>query len=476
MNMRIEQVIHIAVDALGIACIPGLVLLAVWGLGYGLVYKKILGGTRKIAVKNVGLTAVFFCYIVVVLSATMLNRSYTSRGLELTLFASYRQAWNGFSDSLWRNIFLNIAMFIPFGFILPLLNKKCKIFWVTYLAGFGFTLFIELTQFITGRGVCEADDMLNNTWGAMIGFGIYEIFHGFLQWRKKESINKKKVILAQLPLVVVILTFCGIFLFYYEKELGNLGFSYTSRVNMAKVQVTLDAQLEEASGEAPIYQLHEASKAETLELAELLFTKIGTAVDHDATDVYDETIIYHSLDGNSILWIDYLGFRINYTNYAELWGGDELSEEALLEKATREQVEEAISFMGIQVPSKAEFEEMEPGNYVFSADKLVEDEILYHGTLRVELNEERNIVSLSDSMVDYQFYKSYPIRSARDAYDDFLAGKFQAGWKQDFSEVVVKDVKLQYWTDTKGYFQPVYGFTVSLDGEWGTVYIPAVES
>lgn len=474
--MRISEVMHMAVDALGIACILGIILLAVWGLGYGLVYKKIMGGTRKIAVKNIGLTAVFFCYIVVVLSATMLNRSYTSRGLELTLFASYRQAWNGFSESLWRNIFLNIAMFIPFGFMLPLLNKKCKIFWVTYLAGFGFTLFIELTQFITGRGVCEADDMLNNTWGAMIGFGIYEMFHGFLQWRKKESINRKIVILAQLPLVIVILTFCGIFLFYYEKELGNLGFSYTARVNMAKVQVTLETELEESSEEAPVYQLYEASRSETLELAETLFAKTGTAVDMGATDVYDDTIIYHSQDGNCVLWIDYLGFRVDYTNYAQMWERDELSEEPVLENASRKQVEDALALMEIQVPAMAQFEETEPGIYVFSANKLVEDDVLYYGQIRVKLNEDAEIVSMEDNLVDYQFYKSYPIRSARDAYDDFLAGKFKAGWKQDFSEVVVKDVKLQYWTDTKGYFQPVYGFTVSLDGEWGTVYIPAVES
>ena len=113
---------------------------------------------------------------------------------------------------------------------------------------------------------------------------------------------------------------------------------------------------------------------------------------------------------------------------------------------------------------------------MFSANKLVEDDVLYYGQIRVKLNEDAETVSMEDNLVDYQFYKSYPIRSARDAYDDFLAGKFKAGWKQDFSEVVVKDVKLQYWTDTKGYFQPVYGFTVSLDGEWGTVYIPAVES
>lgn len=475
--MRITDVIRMAVDAMGIACFFGLILLAIWGLGYGLVYKKILGGTRKIKVKNIGRMAIFFCYIVVVLSATMLNRTgETSSGLELTLFASYRQAWNGFSDSLWRNILLNIAMFIPLGFILPLLSEKCKTFWVTYLAGFGFTLFIELTQLLTGKGICEADDMLNNTCGALIGFGLYTIFAAFVQWRKKEKINKKQVILAQIPLVVAVLSFCGIFLFYHNKELGNLSFSYTSRVNMAKVQVKLDIELEERSEEAPVYKLYEASRSETLDLAEALFAKTGTTVDLAATDVYDDTIIYHSQDGNCVLWVDYLGFRVDYTNYADTWDMDEFSEKAVLENATREQVEKALAFMDIQVPACTSFEEIDPGTYQFAANKKVEGDVLYHGNLRVELNEESEIISMEDNLVAYQFYKSYDLRSEREAYDDFLAGKFQAGWKQEFSEVIVKDVKLQYWTDTKGYFQPVYGFTVALDGEWGTVYIPAIES
>lgn len=255
--MRISEVIRMAVEALGAACFFGLILLAIWGIGYGLIYKKIMGGTRKIAVKNVGLAVIFFCYLVVVLSATMLNRSNTSGGLELTLFASYRQAWNGFSDRLWRNIFLNIAMFVPFGFILPLLIEKCKTFWVTYLAGFGFTLFIELTQLVTGRGVCEADDIFNNTLGAIIGFGLYEIFRACLQWSKKEKVDKRKVLWAQVPFILTVGVFVGIFLFYYQKELGNLGFSYTSRVNMAKVQVTLEADLGEKTEEAPVYRLYE---------------------------------------------------------------------------------------------------------------------------------------------------------------------------------------------------------------------------
>lgn len=473
--MRISEVIQLALDSMGFVIFLGILLLLGWLISYKILYQKILGGTKKIQIKKLGRKAVFFCYIVVVLSATMLSRPYGVGGFQLTPFASYRQAWNGFSVGLWRNIILNIAMFVPFGFFLPFLWEKAKKYWVTYLAGLGFTLFIELTQFITGTGIFEADDIINNFYGAIIGFGFYQIAETvWLIW-KKQSVKKKRVLLAQVPLVVAVICFSGIFLFYQQKELGNLSFAYTERVNMAKVQVELEANLQETMEEAAVYQLHVASKEETTKIAETLFAKAGTEVDYTATDFYDETVIYHSMDGNCMLWIDYQGSKMDYTNYAMLWQDEEQQELVLLQNATREQVEEILEENNISLPDKAEFEEVESGIYFFSADKLVDDGVLHHGRLQVQLSEDKEIVTLENNLITYQYWKSYPIRSEREAYNDFLAGKFQAGWKQDFSRVVVKDVKLQYWTDTKGYFQPVYSFQVSLDGDEGIIYLKAIE-
>ncbi|MEI3563747.1 MAG: VanZ family protein [Agathobacter rectalis] len=43
------------------------------------------------------------------------------------------------------------------------------------MCGFGFALFIEVVQLITGRGVFETDDIINNTIGAMIGYGLFSV-------------------------------------------------------------------------------------------------------------------------------------------------------------------------------------------------------------------------------------------------------------------------------------------------------------
>lgn len=43
----------------------------------------------------------------------------------------------------------------------------------TYIAGFLFTLLIEVLQLYFEVGIFEAADLLNNTIGTMIGYGLY---------------------------------------------------------------------------------------------------------------------------------------------------------------------------------------------------------------------------------------------------------------------------------------------------------------
>ena len=62
-------------------------------------------------------------------------------------------------------------MLLPLGFMLPMLKE---VTWKHILAvSFLFSVGIEITQFVTGRGLMEFDDVFNNTVGAMIGYRIY---------------------------------------------------------------------------------------------------------------------------------------------------------------------------------------------------------------------------------------------------------------------------------------------------------------
>ena len=111
--------------------------------------------------------------MLIVLYITLLSRSssFVYR-YEPTLFWSYRDWFLG-DTSTGRQILENIALFIPFGFMLyPLLsgieNKRIRLAF-TVIAALIFSSFIELTQLCFRLGMAEFDDVFNNTLGGFLG-------------------------------------------------------------------------------------------------------------------------------------------------------------------------------------------------------------------------------------------------------------------------------------------------------------------
>lgn len=72
---------------------------------------------------------------------------------------------------------LNAVMFMPFGFMLPILWKKCRTWRSTLLAGFLTSLAIEIIQLFSFRAT-DVDDLIMNTLGAYLGYVIsWAFFH-----------------------------------------------------------------------------------------------------------------------------------------------------------------------------------------------------------------------------------------------------------------------------------------------------------
>lgn len=97
-------------------------------------------------------------------------RDSSVRKYELGLFWGLRSMINNEPNGY--KVFIqyinNILFFIPFGFLLSeLVGKRWK---VVPLAGLCMSVIIELTQYITARGLAETDDVISNTIGATIGF------------------------------------------------------------------------------------------------------------------------------------------------------------------------------------------------------------------------------------------------------------------------------------------------------------------
>lgn len=72
-----------------------------------------------------------------------------------------------FSD--YRNSLLNVLLFVPLGFFLPVLWKWFRSFWRTALFGLAFSLTIELLQLFTFRAT-DINDLMTNTAGTVLGW------------------------------------------------------------------------------------------------------------------------------------------------------------------------------------------------------------------------------------------------------------------------------------------------------------------
>ena len=95
----------------------------------------------------------------------------------------YFQPFHGFSsalnnikrDGLKGNFLGNIAMFVPLGILLPLVDGWFAKWKRTALIGFVFSVTIEFVQFITCRGYFEMDDIILNLIGTGLGFVFFQL-------------------------------------------------------------------------------------------------------------------------------------------------------------------------------------------------------------------------------------------------------------------------------------------------------------
>ena len=127
--------------------------------------------------------ALFTGYCVFIVWNTILSRPQTSPHADLRFMWSYREMITGnpnWKADVTQNL-QNILFFIPFGFLMPIRDRKAVI-----PAAACVSIIIEVVQYFGGFGLCELDDVICNTLGAAIGF---------LIWKETENAKTKKGIL-----------------------------------------------------------------------------------------------------------------------------------------------------------------------------------------------------------------------------------------------------------------------------------------
>ena len=105
---------------------------------------------------------------------------------------------------------LNVVLFVPLGFLLPLLWPKEDRFWKILLAGVSFSLLIELSQLLNLRST-DIDDLLLNTIGAVIGFALFRAYAAITKRSKQPEAGFRAE-----PLLYFAVMFLGRFLLFLE--------------------------------------------------------------------------------------------------------------------------------------------------------------------------------------------------------------------------------------------------------------------
>lgn len=129
---------------------------------------------------------VFAAYAVVVVYQLLLSQSRSMQYSYWTQWAphpnwipfrSILEYANGYEhynfDTWFFNLFGNVLLFVPLGFLLPILIAKARRFSTIIVWSLLVSLAIELTQLGTRRGVFDLDDLILNILGGAIGYAAW---------------------------------------------------------------------------------------------------------------------------------------------------------------------------------------------------------------------------------------------------------------------------------------------------------------
>lgn len=166
------------------------------------------------------LPAVFAVYIIAVFHITGVGTLYDGLTAELE---EMKERINLIPFSTKIDIIgylLNVVMFVPLGFFVPLIWKQMDKLSSSILVGATFSILIELSQLLSYRGT-DIDDLITNTLGAAIGYLIYKMW---------DRLSNSKYQFAgidswELPAYIFVL-FLGRFLFFNYVGLIDLVYGF----------------------------------------------------------------------------------------------------------------------------------------------------------------------------------------------------------------------------------------------------------
>ena len=367
---------------------------------------------------------------------------------------------------LWANVLLNVAMFGPLGFLLPLMGKKFRKWYVTIPVGFATSLAIELLQFAMYRGICDVDDLFCNALGTAVGYFVIMVMLSLFNGKGKRI---KPVLTYVFLTLTPVIAIGSIFVAYNMQEYGNLPEAAAYSVNLDHLEWKLECDVSDSPVNVPVYRTQTMSKDDCDAFAEEIAAMTGDKV--DVVSYYQEMAYYNFFRGTAMVYYHDGSYEF-WINNASFEVGD---------KPDRERVGEALAKYSIVIPEAAEFAIEEDNCYSFTCDQYIDGAVMADGKLRVRHeDDDYSHLEIENHLVWYTHYKDVPVITPEEAFQELKNGSFayaDALKRYAKDSVTVVSCTLDYEIDTKGFYQPVYIFEILIPEIWNTerAMIPAMK-
>lgn len=157
--------------------------------------------------RNILTMILFVIYLLLLVSIILFKLPFYSAGAEGIRVINLIPFQGSFDESgviLMREIIYNILLFLPFGIYLCMLKSEWT-FMKKVLPIMGLTVTFEVIQFVFAIGRSDITDILDNTFGGLIGIGIYAFLFRIFKSRTVKIVN----------MLALVLTVCVALGFYY---------------------------------------------------------------------------------------------------------------------------------------------------------------------------------------------------------------------------------------------------------------------
>lgn len=374
------------------------------------------------------------------------------RAYNLTLFAWVGNCFSSGITSLWQAL-LNFAMYAPLGMIFARLCTGKRRPWLRLallLLAVSFTN--ELIQYSFALGVADIDDLLANTLGGLWGSALYYLWEGLRAKRRCAG-----PALAALSPLVIAGAAC---LVYILRPYGYLPTDFN--LERRQVQSLVCAAIaEDFPDTVTVYRADVLNQEQRLRGSEALFAAFGQEINPDTELLYEDLTVYYGQVQQYYSWFWDSGFF----TFSTMDHGVELAETAL---SPDEQMYALLGKMGLDLPPATEFETgTHNGNetYLLTYDFVEHEGRSYSGTVSWEMSGDV-LYELAYSVRQLTAVETFPARDFDDVRAQLEKGRF---WSDSLAEKAVGELicvscELEFMTDSKGFYRPVYALQCTADG------------